>query len=94
MKKLYRSKTDVKISGVCGGLAEYFNIDATLVRLVWVLVSLLTSGIIGLIVYLVCVFVFFPFHRVRRASLVRKGATYTDYETISSHQNIKNGTLS
>ena len=29
MKKLYRSKTDVKISGVCGGLAEYFNIDAT-----------------------------------------------------------------
>ena len=37
---------------------------------------------------------FFPFHRVRRASLVRKGATYTDYETISSHQNIKNGTLS
>lgn len=37
--------------------AEYFNIDATLVRLVWVLVSLLTSGIIGLIVYVVCVFV-------------------------------------
>lgn len=57
MKKLYRSKTDVKISGVCGGLAEYFNIDATLVRLIWVLVSLLTSGIIGLIVYVVCVFV-------------------------------------
>lgn len=57
MKKLYRSKTDLKISGVCGGLAEYFNIDATLVRLVWVLVSLLTNGIIGLIVYLVCVFV-------------------------------------
>ena len=54
MKKLYRSKTDVKISGVCGGLAEYFNIDATLV---WVLVSLLTSGIIGFIVYVVCVFV-------------------------------------
>lgn len=57
MKKLYRSKNNVKISGVCGGLAEYFNIDATLVRLVWVLVSLLTSGFIGLIVYVVCVFV-------------------------------------
>ena len=47
----------MKISGVCGGMAENFNIYATLVRLVWVLVSLLTSGFIGLIVYVVCVFV-------------------------------------
>ena len=37
---------------------------------------------------------FFAFHRVRIAFCLRKGATYTDYETISSHQNIKNGTLS
>ena len=33
-KRLYRSKTDRRISGVCGGLAEYFNIDASLVRIV------------------------------------------------------------
>ena len=57
MKKLYRSKTDVKISGVCGGIAEYFHIDATLIRLLWVLVSLLTGVFIGLLVYVVCVFV-------------------------------------
>ena len=36
-KKLYRSKTNKKIFGVCGGLAEYFDIDPTLVRLGWVL---------------------------------------------------------
>ena len=35
-KKLYRSKNDKKISGVCGGIAEYFGIDATIVRLLWV----------------------------------------------------------
>ena len=35
-KKLYKSSTDKKLAGVCGGLAEYFNIDSTLVRLGWV----------------------------------------------------------
>lgn len=34
-KKLYKSSTDKKIAGVCGGIAEYFNIDSTLVRLAW-----------------------------------------------------------
>ena len=34
MKKLYRSRTDKKIAGVCGGLAEYFGIDATIVRII------------------------------------------------------------
>jgi phage shock protein PspC (stress-responsive transcriptional regulator) len=36
-KRLTRSATDVKIAGVCGGLAEYFNVDSTLVRLAWAL---------------------------------------------------------
>ena len=37
MKKLYRSRTDVMIAGVCGGLAKYLDIDPTAVRLVFVL---------------------------------------------------------
>ncbi len=56
-KKLYRSKTDVKISGVCGGIAEYFDIDATLVRLIWVLGSFLTAVMFGLLLYVACVFI-------------------------------------
>src|ERR1700738_4619399 len=36
-KKLMRSSTDKKIAGVCGGLAEYFDIDSTVIRLIWVL---------------------------------------------------------
>lgn len=57
MKKLYRSNTDVKICGVCGGIAEYFNIDATLIRLLWILVTLFTAVFMGILVYLICVFV-------------------------------------
>lgn len=53
MKKLYRSKNDKKISGVCGGIAHYFNVDATLIRLVWALVTIFSAGIPGVIVYAV-----------------------------------------
>lgn len=57
MKKIYRSKSQRMLSGVCGGIAHYFNIDPTIVRLVWVLVSLFSTAIPGLIIYLICVIV-------------------------------------
>jgi phage shock protein PspC (stress-responsive transcriptional regulator) len=50
-KKLYRSVRDRKIMGVCGGLAEYFEIDATIIRLVWALTILF--GGTGLLAYIV-----------------------------------------
>lgn len=50
-KKLYRSKTDRKFLGVCGGLAEYFGIDATVLRLILVL-AVVFAGV-GIIAYLV-----------------------------------------
>ncbi len=50
-KKLYKSATDKKIAGVCGGIAEYFNVDATLIRLAWVLFSLLGGS--GLLAYII-----------------------------------------
>ncbi|MDO4531674.1 MAG: PspC domain-containing protein [Bacillota bacterium] len=55
-KKLYRSKNDVKVSGVCGGIAEYFNTDATIIRLLWVLGTLM-SFFIGVVAYVACVFI-------------------------------------
>lgn len=47
MKRLYRSKNDRMICGVCGGIAEYFNIDPTLIRLAFVLFGLSGSGILA-----------------------------------------------
>ncbi len=52
MKKLYRSMTDKKIAGVCGGLAEYFKIDATIIRVVFVIL-LLPGGLPGFIPYVI-----------------------------------------
>lgn len=51
-KQLYRSEKDSKLFGVCGGFAEYFNIDSTLVRVIWIICSLIWG--IGLIAYLLC----------------------------------------
>jgi phage shock protein C len=50
-KRLYRSRTDRMIGGVCGGLGEYFNLDPTLMRLIFV-VLLFAHGI-GLIAYII-----------------------------------------
>jgi len=54
-KKLYRSSTDKQIAGVCGGIAEYFNIDPTIVRLLWAFISLAYGT--GIIAYIVCAIV-------------------------------------
>ena len=48
-KRLVRPRTDRKIAGVCAGFAEYFDLDVTLVRLAWLIVSLMTG--VGLLAY-------------------------------------------
>lgn len=44
MSKLYRSQRDRKIFGICGGLSEHFNIDATLLRLLFVVTAFFSAG--------------------------------------------------
>lgn len=51
MKRLYRSDKDKIICGVCGGIAEYFDLDPTLVRLAWII--LFAFGGSGLIAYII-----------------------------------------
>ena len=51
-KKLTRSKDRI-LAGVCGGMAEYFGIDATIVRIGYVLISILSAAFPGIIVYLI-----------------------------------------
>lgn len=51
-KRLYVSK-DKKILGVCGGIAEFFDTDPTLVRLAWILITVLTGVVPGIIAYFV-----------------------------------------
>lgn len=50
-KRLYKSNTDKKIDGVCAGIAEYLNLDPTVIRLAWIVFSLLGgSGILAYII--------------------------------------------
>ncbi|MCL5045444.1 MAG: PspC domain-containing protein [Actinobacteria bacterium] len=55
MKRLYRSRTDRVLAGVCGGLAEYFDLDVTIVRLLWVLITLVGGA--GILAYIVAAIV-------------------------------------
>lgn len=50
-KRIFRSKTNRTICGVCGGIGEYFNVDPTIIRLAWVIFSL--AGGSGLLAYFI-----------------------------------------
>ncbi len=49
-KKLYRSTKDKKLCGVCGGIAEYVNVDPTVLRLLWALLCCVGAGILAYII--------------------------------------------
>ena len=67
-KKLYRTEGPYKtLAGVCGGLGEYFDIDPTLVRVAWVVLTFFTASAMFWI-YLVCIFI-----------IPRKSDVYPDY---------------
>ena len=55
-KKLYRSRTDKKVCGVCAGLAKYMGMDVSVMRLITVLLILFAGG--GLLAYLICAWLF------------------------------------
>ena len=53
-KKLFRSTTNRMVCGVCGGLGDFFGIDAPVIGILYVVISLITSaGLLGLILYFI-----------------------------------------
>lgn len=55
-RRLYRSRRDRKMGGVCGGIADYFGIDPVIVRLLWVAVTIASLGF-GILLYIVALLV-------------------------------------
>jgi phage shock protein PspC (stress-responsive transcriptional regulator) len=53
MKRLTLSENNKKIVGVCGGIGEYFGIDATIVRILWIIGTLISFGS-GILAYIIC----------------------------------------
>ena len=56
-KKVYRSSTDKIFAGVCGGLGEYFDIDSTIIRLIWVFLGLISAFVGAIVAYFICAFI-------------------------------------
>lgn len=57
MRKLFRSTTDRKITGLCGGIGEYMNVDPTIIRVLLVILSLFSFGTMLLIYAILSIFV-------------------------------------
>ncbi|MFP7232903.1 PspC domain-containing protein [Bacillus subtilis] len=57
MNKLYRSEKNKKIAGVIGGLAEYFNWDASLLRVITVILAIMTSVFPVLLIYIIWIYI-------------------------------------
>ncbi|MBI4134758.1 MAG: PspC domain-containing protein [Candidatus Sungbacteria bacterium] len=57
IKKLYRSKTNRVFAGILGGLGEYYEVDPVILRLAWLLITIFSGIVPGLIVYILACFV-------------------------------------
>ena len=67
MKKLYRSEENQIIAGVCGGIGEYFDIDPTLIRVIYIFLSFLTGGF-GFLMYLLLWIIIPPKSSIKKDS--------------------------
>ncbi|MEW6329431.1 MAG: PspC domain-containing protein [Candidatus Micrarchaeota archaeon] len=52
VKRLYRSRTNKILCGVCGGIAEYVDVDPTIIRLLWIIGTVLTGIFVGVLAYI------------------------------------------
>lgn len=57
VKNLYRSDTNKVFAGICGGLGEYWKIDPTVLRLLWILLTVFTGFVPGVIAYILAIFI-------------------------------------
>jgi len=87
VKRLYRSRNDVILGGVCGGLAKYFNVDPTIVRFVFIL--LLFLGGSGFWIYLV-LWIITPLEPVPSSNAVVEVKPSQDSPTTTEQESSKN----
>lgn len=96
-KRLYKDPNNKKLSGVCGGIAKYFGIDPTLVRLGWVLLTLFTASFPGIIAYIIfaCIMDYEPanydYQGNGQYNNYTQNTAYTDYnQAPGDQQNAQN----
>ncbi len=96
MPKLYRSEKDKWIAGVLGGLGEYLGVDATLLRLAFIVFCLATGGVPGIIGYILAVIIIPkpPMGYQPQPATTMEGGTTSMPETTSSQSASRSGSPS
>ncbi|AEG60915.1 PspC domain-containing protein [Desulforamulus ruminis] len=56
-KRLFRSRSQRMLAGVCGGIAEYLDMDPTVIRVLYIIASVLSAAFPGLLIYIILIFV-------------------------------------
>ena len=86
-ERLYKSTSDRMLSGVSGGLAEYLDVDSTLVRIAWVIVTIMSAGV-GFLAYIALVIIVptRPFDRAPASPDPAEAETLSDVETSSDQE--------
>jgi phage shock protein C len=79
MKKLYKSKSDKVFAGVIGGIGEYLDIDPTILRLAFLVISIMTGVLPSIVVYIVATLIV-----PNRPEVLAKNAEYTENTTAES----------
>ena len=87
-KQLYLSKTDQKLAGVCGGIAEYFDIDSTIIRLIWIFLAF--AGGSGLLIYIIAAIVMQEKPSSHPSGVGGKRVVDVDYETVGKENSTSN----
>ena len=89
MKKLYKSGTDKKLCGVCGGIAEYFGVDSTTVRLITVLLVLFAG--MSIWVYLIAAIIMSPAPKSYYDGYTGYKSPVSSYDSTYCYNNNYNG---
>ncbi|MEX0652376.1 MAG: PspC domain-containing protein [Candidatus Paceibacterota bacterium] len=74
IQKVYRSRSDRYIAGVCGGLGEYIDMDSTILRLGWVMVTIFSGVLPGVLIYCIAMFI------IPKKPMVENGLQHTVIE--------------
>jgi len=81
LKKLYRSRNNKILAGICGGLGEYFQIDPVIIRLLWIVLSLIWG--FGVILYIIAIFIIPPEPQENNYSEQSKETSEDEHHHIS-----------
>lgn len=73
-KRLYRVKQGAMLSGVCQGIADYFKIDATIIRLAWVVLTIFSFAVPMIVLYMACLFII-PVQETAHSNRVKQSSS-------------------